>query len=158
MTQTIEHNFPVGTELLVENDGKHRVVDPSSLFIHSVMPEGYIATEWFEDEGGEPIDPPEADYVDPDDVKAVLSNAQPQTPVSELQAYNKDLALFAGDHAVELSFEYRKGKNAEVRPRRVQPEAVYATPKGNLVVIGHDPDKDDVRAFRLDRFVGRASV
>ena len=44
-----------------------------------------------------------------------------------------------------------------IEQRRLFPKASYAAPNG-IVIVGDDPDRDDVRAFRLDRIQGEVVV
>ena len=51
------------------------------------------------------------------------------------------------------SSPYDKGEGV-IEQRRLFPKVSYAAPNG-IVITGDDPDRDDVRAFRLDRIQGR---
>jgi len=55
-----------------------------------------------------------------------------------------------------VRFDYRTADGREAQ-RRVDPHAI-ATRNGNWYLIGRDHDRDDIRAFRLDRLVGGFEV
>ena len=56
----------------------------------------------------------------------------------------------------EIQFAYDKGEGV-IEQRRLFPKVSYAAPNG-IVITGDDPDRDDVRAFRLDRIQGEVVV
>jgi proteasome accessory factor B len=91
-------------------------------------------------------------------IKSVVSTPETAKPdQSPEQKYNEALATFAKDNDAVLTFGYAKGKSKPVEQRRVEPETIYHN-KGRTIIVGNDPDRDDVRAFRLDRICGRAHV
>ena len=56
----------------------------------------------------------------------------------------------------EISFSYDKGEGV-IEQRRLFPKASYDAPNG-IVITGDDPDRNDVRAFRLDRIQGEVVI
>lgn len=56
----------------------------------------------------------------------------------------------------EIGFSYDKGEGV-IEQRRLFPKVSYAAPNG-IVITGDDPDRDDVRAFRLDRIQGEVVI
>lgn len=67
----------------------------------------------------------------------------------------------AAKHGLEVSFRYDKQSgrgNIEPRRLKVGHDGVTTTREGHKIVTGHDPDRDDVRAYRLDRIVGGVTL
>lgn len=75
------------------------------------------------------------------------------TPVSDAADWNATLIDAAVEHARTITFSYDKGAGVLER-RTLQPTATSETKQGATIVVGHDPDRDDVRAYRLDRIQG----
>lgn len=73
--------------------------------------------------------------------------------VSEGDTFNDALIELAIKHDKTLKFGYAKGKGEVIENRRIVPAAVKVV-NDHSVVIGHDPDRDDIRAYRLDRIKG----
>lgn len=69
---------------------------------------------------------------------------------------NEGLIAAAIVYERTVEFAYDKGSGV-IEQRRVIPRATYAAPNG-VVVTGDDQDRDDVRAFRLDRIQGSVRV
>lgn len=68
-----------------------------------------------------------------------------------------ETAIAAAIHSEkEIQFAYDKGEGV-IEQRRLFPKVSYAAPNG-IVITGDDPDRDDVRAFRLDRIQGEVVV
>jgi hypothetical protein len=68
--------------------------------------------------------------------------------------YKTEVFRFAKAFGRTVEFRYAKGDGANIETRRLVPHEVQEV-KGNLLVIGDDPDRDgDVRAYRLDRVKG----
>ena len=65
--------------------------------------------------------------------------------------------LSAAQDKREVTFEYRTATNSAPQERHVQPWGVVAA-RGQWYVVGHDLDRDDTRAFRLSRIIGKVEV
>ena len=67
------------------------------------------------------------------------------------------LLRVAAIHGVEVEFRYAKGEGSVIELRRLVPEAVKVARDGSVSFVGQDPDRDDVRQYRLDRIKGTVS-
>lgn len=70
---------------------------------------------------------------------------------------NEQLLQVAINHDAEVEFAYAKGSGQVIEHRRVNPSELREV-KGHKIVVGFDPDRDDVRAYRLDRIKGTVSI
>lgn len=70
---------------------------------------------------------------------------------------NEQLLQVAINHDAEVGFAYAKGSGAVIEHRRLTPVKLDEA-KGHKIVTGFDPDRDDIRAYRLDRIKGTVSV
>jgi predicted DNA-binding transcriptional regulator YafY len=70
---------------------------------------------------------------------------------------NEALLATAARYNSTVRFRYAKGNGDVIETRLFQPEKIdtYADHK---TVVGFDPERDDVRAFRLDRIKGQVAV
>lgn len=69
-------------------------------------------------------------------------------------AFESAAALEAG-----VTFRYAKGDRQQtIESRTLSQVYDVREVKGHIVVTGFDPDRDDVRAYRLDRIKGTVSV
>lgn len=75
----------------------------------------------------------------------------------EGRTLNEQLLALAIANDLSVTFTYAKGEGQILETRTLEPEAVNEV-KGNKIVIGYDVDRDDVRAYRLDRIKGRVSI
>jgi predicted DNA-binding transcriptional regulator YafY len=71
---------------------------------------------------------------------------------------NEALLRIAAIHGVEVEFSYAKGEGSIIERRRLIPENIQVSGEGNVSFVGQDPDRDDVRQFRLDRIKGQVSL
>lgn len=69
---------------------------------------------------------------------------------------NESLLRLAIVHDRTVEFRYAKGAAQVIETRRLQPSKLEHV-KGHLTFTGFDPDRDDVRAYRLDRIKGEVS-
>ncbi len=74
-------------------------------------------------------------------------------PADHDQEWNRDLIDLAIDHERAVTFNYKK-LNGHTEFRVVTPHDVVETRAGDMLIVGHDEDKDDTRSYRLDRIVG----
>jgi predicted DNA-binding transcriptional regulator YafY len=71
---------------------------------------------------------------------------------------NADLLRVAIAHGESVIFRYAKGANGSViETRSLVPNAIQAI-GDHETVVGYDPDREDVRAYRLDRIKGNVQV
>ena len=90
---------------------------------------------------------------------AVLRNALDQSVelvAPAMPAENEGLIAAAIVYERTIEFAYDKGSGV-IEQRRVIPRVTYDAPNG-IVVTGDDQDRDDVRAFRLDRIQGSVKL
>lgn len=71
--------------------------------------------------------------------------------------FNEGLMRLAAAHDRTVTFSYAKGDGSVIEQRRLKPESVQ-TVGDHVTFIGYDPDRDDVRAYRVDRIKGEVSV
>lgn len=73
-------------------------------------------------------------------------------------SFNEGLMRLAAVHERTVQFRYAKGKDGSIiETRRLKPSEVKEV-NGNMIFLGHDPDRDDVRAYRLDRIKGDITI
>lgn len=70
---------------------------------------------------------------------------------------NESLIAVAAEHDLKIEFRYAKGDGAVIEQRSLVPEYVNDG-KAGKTVVGFDPDRNDVRAYRLDRIKGNVAV
>lgn len=69
-------------------------------------------------------------------------------------AFNLDLLQLAARHSAVVEFRYSKGKDrSNIEQRRLIPAVVH---EGR--VVGHDPDREGISSYRLDRIMGLVST
>lgn len=93
--------------------------------------------------------------------QTVVNNVTPAAVFEEhgdeRESWNHVALQAAIDHGRVAEFRYAKADGSIIETRRVEPEAITQSRRGTLVT-GWDPDRRDVRAFRLDRIQGYVSV
>ncbi len=77
--------------------------------------------------------------------------------VDPAASINEQLLQVAINNDLEVRFQYAKGEGAYLETRRINPSELR-TVKGHKIVVGFDPDRDDVRAYRLDRIKGTVAI
>lgn len=78
---------------------------------------------------------------------------------TDREVYNAEVLHTALRHGRLAVFQYEKGDGGTtIEKRRVQPESAHRNAEGLPSVVGHDPDRGDTRAFRLDRIVGYVKI
>lgn len=82
--------------------------------------------------------------------------AQDAVLASEV-SFNEALFRLAAAHGKTVEFRYAKGKGKVIETRTLKPEAVNQV-GDHLTFQGYDPDRDDVRAYRLDRVKGEVTI
>jgi predicted DNA-binding transcriptional regulator YafY len=93
--------------------------------------------------------------------KAILEHAGVR-PVDAVLAsdvsFNEALLRLAAIHERTVEFRYAKGKSGRtIETRRLVPQEVRQV-GDHLTFVGFDPDRDDVRAYRVDRMKGEVTV
>lgn len=73
-------------------------------------------------------------------------------------AFNAVAIQTAASYGLSISFRYAKSEDAPIETRSLRDVAVVHTEEGETLATGIDPDRDGVRAFRLDRIKGYVSV
>lgn len=72
--------------------------------------------------------------------------------------FNEGLLRLAAVHNKTVTFSYAKGDGKIIESRRLMPARVDKNKQGALTFTGFDPDRDDVRAYRVDRMRGEVKV
>lgn len=89
-------------------------------------------------------------------VNAVLKQLEPNEPVESVQAdgsLGETLLAAAIKFGCTTYFGYAKGNGNTIEQRKLTPYEIREVP-GGKIVFGYDPDREDVRAYRLDRIKG----
>lgn len=73
-------------------------------------------------------------------------------------SFNEAVLRLAAIHERTVEFRYAKGKSGRtIETRRLVPQEVRQV-GDHLTFVGFDPDRDDVRAYRVDRMKGEVTV
>lgn len=72
-------------------------------------------------------------------------------------SFNEGVLRVASVHDKQVTFRYAKGGGSVIETRVLKPAEVK-TVKDHKVVVGFDPDRDEVRSYRLDRIKGDVAV
>lgn len=72
-------------------------------------------------------------------------------------SFNEALVRLAIAHNREVEFSYAKADGSIIELRRLQPASLREV-KGHVTITGYDPDRDEPRAYRLDRIKGEVSI
>lgn len=143
----VQHNFPIGAVL---DDGAYDdwIVRPRTT---NDSP-GNIPVEWIDDGGAT-----QQGEIGPEDVKRVVSLPAPiESKAPTAESFNLDVAKLAVRHSRKIGFSYTK-PNGDYSDRVLAIEGVLEGSKGTLLV-GHDAEANDFRAFRLDRIDGEVEL
>lgn len=78
----------------------------------------------------------------------------------ERAGWNLDALTAAIEYNRQARFSYEKasGPGGIIERRVLAPSELLHTRSGEPFVVGYDPEREDVRAFRLDRIVGYVEV
>lgn len=153
----MDTNITPGAKIIVNGgDQKHLVIDradavdrapwtsdagPSAIFVE-LASNGFVS------------------YVYPSEIAEVIP-AKAEAFVSSLptsaNSWNSQLAALSVEHERALTFKYDKG-NGVIETRTIDPTHVFESKRGGEVVVGYDPDRNDIRAYRLDRIQGYAEA
>lgn len=72
-------------------------------------------------------------------------------------SFNEGILRVAAVHGKTVTFRYVKENSTVIETRSITPEKVEYI-DGNVVVTGVDPDREDYRAYRLDRITGEVKI
>lgn len=76
-----------------------------------------------------------------------------------MSTFNEELLRLAVKHEKSVSFTYAKGKQGKnLEERALLPSEVAATKTGAMFAVGLDLDRNEVRAYRLDRIMGTVGI
>lgn len=78
-------------------------------------------------------------------------------PVPTSGSFNEQLLQVAINNDRRVAFKYAKGQGAIIESRQLDPVKLDDV-KGHKIVTGFDPDRDEIRAYRLDRIQGTVSI
>lgn len=85
-----------------------------------------------------------------------LGESDPLVRASEV-SFNEGLMRLAAVHGKTVTFRYAKGGGAVIETRVLKPENVQQV-GDHVTFTGYDPDRDEPRAYRVDRIKGEVSV
>jgi hypothetical protein len=85
------------------------------------------------------------------EVEKVIGRPEGSAEVSD--SFNEAVMQLAAKFGRTVYFSYAKGKGDIIEHRQLEP-AVMREVKGNKIVVGHDPERDEPRSYRLDRVKG----
>ena len=73
-------------------------------------------------------------------------------------SFNEGILRLAVVHEQPVTFRYAKGDGSHIEQRTLRPEGLFNARNGALLVGGTDPDRDEYRAYRVDRIKGEVTV
>jgi predicted DNA-binding transcriptional regulator YafY len=98
-------------------------------------------------------------------VPTITSEITPTEPVATVTAsddsrdnWNRTAFAAAETLGLKVAFRYAKGDGGNIESRELAEVYDVRETKGVAIVTGFDSDRDDVRAYRLDRVKGYVSV
>jgi predicted DNA-binding transcriptional regulator YafY len=81
----------------------------------------------------------------------------PNSVAASAVSFNEGIMRLAAVHNKTVTFRYAKGKGAVIEQRVLEPKQV--TDHGDHVTFtGYDPDRDNVRHYRIDRIKGEVRI
>lgn len=86
-----------------------------------------------------------------------VDKPRPDAVLASDVTYNEAVLRLALVHSRTVRFGYAKGDGSFIETRRFEPDAVREV-DGHLTFTGWDPDRREVRAYRLDRIQGEVSL
>lgn len=84
-------------------------------------------------------------------------NAAPVVRASAV-SFNEGVLRLAAVNSKTVEFSYAKGDGSVIERRRLQPEKVEEAKDGSVRFVGFDPDRDEPRAYRVDRIKGEIRI
>lgn len=72
-------------------------------------------------------------------------------------SFNEGLMRLAAVHGKTVTFRYAKGEGRIIEQRTLAPTDVKEV-AGHVVFTGYDPDRDEPRAYRIDRMKGEVTI
>lgn len=85
------------------------------------------------------------------------SPADPVVRASSV-SFNEGLLRLAAVNEKTVEFSYAKGDGSVIERRRLRPEKVEESKDGSVRFVGYDPDRDEPRAYRVDRIKGQIRI
>ncbi len=73
-------------------------------------------------------------------------------------SFNEGLLRLAAVNEKTVEFSYAKGDGNVIERRRLRPEKVEEGKDGSVRFVGYDPDRDEPRAYRVDRIKGEIEI
>lgn len=96
-----------------------------------------------------------------DGARALASHVEGAIPAGAIAAsevsFNEGLLRLAAVHGKTVTFRYAKGDGHLIETRTLKPESVSEV-KGHVIFTGYDPDREEPRAYRVDRMKGEVTV
>ena len=87
-----------------------------------------------------------------------LGDPEPSRIRASEVSFNEGILRLAAVHEQRVSFRYAKGDGAHIEQRTLVPETLFKANDGSLLVAGQDPDRNEYRAYRVDRIKGEVSA
>lgn len=84
-------------------------------------------------------------------------STEPDHVNAEDVSFNEGLIRFAIVHRRVVLFRYGKGDGSHIETRSLIPSSIE-TIGDHETVTGYDPDRDEPRAYRLDRIKGEVNI
>ena len=91
-------------------------------------------------------------------VNEALGEASVPGPRASEVSFNEGIMRLAAVHGQKVQFRYAKGAGTVIETRTLLPETVFEAKDGALLFGGQDPDRDEYRAYRMDRIKGEVTV
>jgi predicted DNA-binding transcriptional regulator YafY len=79
--------------------------------------------------------------------------AVPKAKASDV-SFNEGVLRLAAVHSRRVEFRYVRAVGAPPESRVLIPEGISESVSGKTLVVGTDTDRNDYRAYRLDRIKG----
>lgn len=97
------------------------------------------------------------DWLGDDPRPTTVINNVAGTRASEIP-FNEAALRLAAVHGRTVEFSYAKGSGGMIERRRLRPEVIETSKDGTLRFVGFDPDRQDYRAYRVDRIKGTVQI
>jgi predicted DNA-binding transcriptional regulator YafY len=73
-------------------------------------------------------------------------------------SFNEAIIRVAAVHGRRIQFRYAKGDGEIIETRTVEPKSVVVKNGDHMTFNGYDPDRDEIRSYRLDRIKGDVAM
>lgn len=81
----------------------------------------------------------------------------PDAVLASTISFNEGLMRLAAVHKKTVRFNYAKGDGHVIEPRKLVPAEVRKV-GDHMTFTGYDPDRDEPRAYRIDRMKGEVTI